>query len=75
MSRPSFQRIMDGIKIYDDYFAKRMSLARWASLLSINAHHWLGCLLMKLPLVHKYMRMRECTYLEAMYKFNIDCMH
>jgi hypothetical protein len=28
MSRPSFQRIMDGIKIYDDYFAKRMSLAR-----------------------------------------------
>ncbi|KAK1669890.1 hypothetical protein QYE76_058049 [Lolium multiflorum] len=35
MTRPLFRRIMDGVKIYDDYFVRK-----WMQLASIDACTW-----------------------------------
>ncbi|KAK1684571.1 hypothetical protein QYE76_045419 [Lolium multiflorum] len=72
MSRPLFRRIMDGVKIYDDYFCAKVdaigkvglsSYQKCTAAIRMLAYGVAG------DFVDEYTRMSESTGLEAMYRF------
>ncbi|KAK1695234.1 hypothetical protein QYE76_011931 [Lolium multiflorum] len=76
MTRPLFRRIMDGVKIYDDYFCAKVdaigkiglsSYQKCTTAIRMLAYGVAG------DFVDEYTRMSESTGLESMY--SIDRMH
>nr|XP_051211539.1 uncharacterized protein LOC127329031 [Lolium perenne] len=72
MSRPLFRRIMDGVKLYDDYFHAKVdaigkvglsSYQKCTAAIRMLAYGVAG------DFVDEYTRMSESTGLEAMYRF------
>ncbi|KAK1608299.1 hypothetical protein QYE76_031972 [Lolium multiflorum] len=72
MSRPLFRRIMDGVKIYDDYFRAKVdalgkvglsSYQKCTAAIRMLAYGVAG------DFVDEYTRMSESTALESMYRF------
>ncbi|KAK1603282.1 hypothetical protein QYE76_018325 [Lolium multiflorum] len=72
MSRPLFRRIMDGVKIYDDYFRAKVdalgkvglsSYQKCTAAIRMLAYGIAG------DFVDEYTRMSESTALESMYRF------
>ncbi|KAK1611487.1 hypothetical protein QYE76_035160 [Lolium multiflorum] len=72
MSRPLFCRIMDGVKLYDDYFCAKVdaigkvglsSYQKCTAAIRMLAYGVAG------DFVDEYTRMSESTGLEAMYRF------
>jgi hypothetical protein len=70
MSRPLFVRLMEGVKIYDNYFVckedaigkvRLSSYQKCTTTIRIIAYGVVG------DLVHEYVRMRESSCLESMY--------
>ncbi|KAK1614514.1 hypothetical protein QYE76_020031 [Lolium multiflorum] len=75
MTRPLFHRIMDGVKIYDDYFCAKVdaigkvglsSYQKCTAAIRMLAYGVAG------DFVDEYTRMSESTGLEAMYRFCSD---
>ncbi|KAK1648511.1 hypothetical protein QYE76_066316 [Lolium multiflorum] len=72
MTRPLFRRIMDGVKIYDDYFRAKVdalgkvglsSYQKCTTAIRMLAYGVAG------DFVDEYTRMSESTALESMYRF------
>jgi hypothetical protein len=72
MTRPLFRRIMDGVKIYDDYFCAKVdaigkvglsSYQKCTAAIRMLAYGVAG------DFVDEYTRMSESTGLESMYRF------
>ncbi|KAK1605896.1 hypothetical protein QYE76_029569 [Lolium multiflorum] len=72
MSRPLFRRIMDGVKVYDDYFCAKVdaigkvglsSYQKCTAAIRMFAYDVAG------DFVDEYTRMSESTCLEVMYRF------